>query len=94
MDKPLFYIYLQFKLKEQSNKIGELSYKEAAMFLRFYNIPKQLRKSIIDEMIQLKLIRKVNRFTVQVAPCGLEGDLEGMNRFEKRQLYVDKIILN
>lgn len=61
----IFYKYLQFSLYNRFK--NNYCYKtEVISFLHEWRIPKPIRIGVIEEMIQMRLIERVNRFEVKI----------------------------
>lgn len=63
----VFYIYLQNQLIKQALPNRSLNKVEAQSFLcRSHNIPKQVSKIMIQEMIELGLVENQSRYNIKV----------------------------
>lgn len=63
----VFYIYLQNQLKKKALPDGTINRAFANSFIcRSHNIPKQISKIIIEELINIGLIKNISRYCIQI----------------------------
>jgi len=62
----VFYFYIHHKLKEKYGELATLRIKEARSFLFEWRLPKNIRPLIIEELIMLNLIEKIDGRTIKL----------------------------
>jgi hypothetical protein len=87
MKPPAFYVYLQGKFAEHSNKSG-IPEVIIIDFLRHYRIPKLIRPKVLLEMEVFGLIRKNGFNRIEVINCDVKGDLRDYSRKTRRKMIA------
>ena len=82
---PSFYLFLQRRLSELSNKENKLRYKETKIILSNIKIPKQIRPVVIQELQRLELIKKVNSNVIEIINLKKASQIDDLSK-----LYHEK----
>lgn len=93
MKEPSFYIYLQYKIQEHS-RAGVISMDEVMELLGKYRIPKKLKRVVIAELSEMKLVKVLNipkAVKVSVTNCKMGNEYELMSRLTRRNKYVESL---
>lgn len=60
------YLFVQRRLLNCSNERKQINYKDARIHITKSRIPKVLFPILIKEMEQLELIKKIDRYTIEI----------------------------